>query len=575
MHNKISRVLKKNTLLVSMLFNLLLFAIIYSIYTPHFMTNDDVKMMLRVAGMNRVLEPSAYIHSNIILGNFLTWLYALDKSIPWYAIYTILSLFIAHVAFLYRILRNSPLIRSMFMYLVYFIIVGVQILLNLQFTITAGILSFAGVVLLFFEPKKMRRYYTLQGFFERVFTIRNFIGVLLIFFGSLVRWYSTLLVFGLFLPVVFIQYVFRPFYNARVKVALFVLTFFLCYSGVKYEKYKYRQDIGWKKHLENIPSLVSFIDYQVLENVPIQKKVEILATADWSLNDYYMLMHWFSMNEDLYNKVNFEKILSQVPKVKTNLPFKRVYEITMSILTNQYSISCIFLWFFVSLMINLRLSKILQLFVSLILPIIAILYLIFFRKPPPPRVWYIIMIFITWIPLLLLSKKNNFRSFLKVKLYKKIILCLFAFLLLYNCFLSIQINSNNSKINYESNIWFHNLMDVFNPNPNNLYIVWGEGFPYPLISPFDNLEYLENLNTIGVGVPPTPTTKEVLAKYNIKDVYMAMLEKNNVFLCLHPAHKYKQEMLEKYMLEHYNLSINYNPIFRSGAFNVYKITEMK
>ena len=562
----------RNILFISFFLNLLLFTFTYLIYTPQFLTNDDVKMMLRVAGLNRVLEPSSFIHSNIILGNVLSSLYSFNTRVPWYILYMIFGFFVSHVAFLYRMLKNSPFLSTMVLYLVYFVLIGLNLLINLQFTILGGVLTFSGIALIFFEQqqKKTNKRSQPSSILKEIFTPKNCIGILLILFGSLVRWHSMLLVVALFSPILFIQYFSKPIREIKLKGLLLLIALLTCYGALKYEHYVYNQHPGWKSHLEKVPSLVKFIDYRILETTPVEERVKILSSVDWSVNDYYMLLFWFSMNEELYNKSNFDKILNQAPSIKTNVTLEKTYETLKEIFATQVALNCFLIWLFICITLRLTRNKLLQLLAAFLLPILIILYLVYFRKAPPPRVWYVILAFLAWVPLLLINKKyrptpSKFKSYKKIGLFVilALTLCYSA-----NMLYTYRVISNNRIAN---NLLFKSTIQKFNPSLDNLYVIWGQGFSYELILPFDNLDYIRNFQTIGVGVPPTPTTKQVLEKYGVEDVYMDLIEKDNVFLCLHPSHEKRLNMFNTYMIEHYQRPIQFKRVFEFGIFNVYKI----
>ena len=135
-----TRVLKNRPLMLAMGANLVLFFATYLVWTPGFQSNDDPMMMLLTAGVGRTVEPSLYLgFSHVIVGWMLKHLYALTIHVPWYAFYLIGGLFAAHSTLLFLVLERTQRLSALLLYLVYFLMVGVDLLLNLQFTVTSGL----------------------------------------------------------------------------------------------------------------------------------------------------------------------------------------------------------------------------------------------------------------------------------------------------------------------------------------------------------------------------------------------------------------------------------------------------
>ncbi|MCS7029893.1 MAG: hypothetical protein NZ519_14145, partial [Bacteroidia bacterium] len=58
------------------------------------------------------------------------------------------------------------------------------------------------------------------------------------------------------------------------------------------------------------------LDKEGLEKISHDDKVRALQSVKWSLNDYAMLMNWFFIDSNIYNKSNFTTIVNSIPKKK-------------------------------------------------------------------------------------------------------------------------------------------------------------------------------------------------------------------------------------------------------------------
>ena len=108
--------LENNPAMSANLINFVLFCLIYFFFTASFQTNDDVGMMLEAAGVAIAAEPTEYLlFSNVLIGILLKNLYQISTSVAWYGWYLVGSLFVAHWAILYVILKRNPNFTAIFL----------------------------------------------------------------------------------------------------------------------------------------------------------------------------------------------------------------------------------------------------------------------------------------------------------------------------------------------------------------------------------------------------------------------------------------------------------------------------
>ena len=91
--------------LSSMLLNLGLFFVFFTVFYCRYGTTDDIEMQMVLAGKGVLQEPSAYLRwTHIFIGQVLSSLYSYLPSFPWYSLYLSLAHFLGMSAVLYSIL---------------------------------------------------------------------------------------------------------------------------------------------------------------------------------------------------------------------------------------------------------------------------------------------------------------------------------------------------------------------------------------------------------------------------------------------------------------------------------------
>ena len=96
-----------NIFILSLIINIVLFALFFCFITPHFQTNDD-NMMMEIASGTLTGQPSAYlIYINIIIGKLLVFLYSFLPNINWYPILFYFIHFISMIVIFYSLFSRK------------------------------------------------------------------------------------------------------------------------------------------------------------------------------------------------------------------------------------------------------------------------------------------------------------------------------------------------------------------------------------------------------------------------------------------------------------------------------------
>jgi len=305
MYRAIIKVVKRGTL-VSL--SILAFSVFSAIVllAPHYRGNDDVCWRLLSSGFfSPTQTPSPYlVYINILYGRVLASVYTFWPRWHWYDLFNYALLLLASWAFLLptRALlgRRRGLWVCGFSSFVFF----TAILVQLQFTITAGLLTVSGMLLLFRYASDPNQEPWVACFY----------GVPILVLGSLIRFniFFFILVYGFlaWLPVL-------AFLPIKPKRSLTVLLFFgvaifLAFSAKVYNAKVYESDPTRTHIYPALKTLVSLTEH----SVPVQDRREIvqakLDVLGWSINDYLAVTRHLNTNETLFNSDTLTYLRTQV-----------------------------------------------------------------------------------------------------------------------------------------------------------------------------------------------------------------------------------------------------------------------
>lgn len=552
--------------LYALIINILLFLYLYASYTFRFQTSDDVAMLLKASGTSWIDEPTAHLFfSNVIIGWVLKTLYTTLPNIPWYGLYLIGGMFAFCQVLAYQVLKKVKAPLSIIYYLAFFFMLAMNVTLNLQFTIVSWCLAFAGLMLLAGNFKKINE----MGWLQALKSKEVIAGLILVLISAMIRWPSMLLSALIFLPLFLIQTDFR---NLRKQIQPYFIIGGLivaCFAVNAFSKWSYGLEPARKAHQQFVPVINQFIDYGVLHKIPMEERSPILQSVGWTENDYRILMSWFYMNDTLYSVENANRILAQVPAVKTGSDPNKVFRQISKYSQRKFAINAFILLALGLLIGGVSRNKLLGTVSVALLSVLMIFYLFYFKKPPPPRVFFSFFMLLALVPIILyqhLGHKGN------IKLLQIVgILAVFAIIgYQFNSTIgNYRENSDNIK---SYNEWLHNEMLIINPQPNDLYMVWTSGFPWEFVLPLEKLDYLKNFNscnTMGGYL-----TRSKLKKMNIQDPYRELMNREDMVLVTRATdEKLNYIMFNNYAIEHYGKSVLVSPVRQNRFFSVARFRE--
>lgn len=562
--------LTNRPLAVAGLVNVVLFLLTYLIVTPRFMTNDDPMMMLLAAGVGRITEPSIYLNfSHVAIGRLLAVLYRVTFAIPWYTLYLIAALFAAHVVCLYCMLKRTPIPTALVLYLAFFYLVSVNVLLNLQYTVSATLTVIVGFVLLILEDKPEGGDHGDARGWRTYLSWRNGIGLALVIFGSLSRYQSVALALFMTVPCFLLLLRRGNGRTVAAKVVICGLAFTLCLGLANLNRLAYAANPDCRHFRQCNKLAVQFLDYGAHRRIETSEFRTILDEVGWSANDFWMFGSWFFMNEELYNAQSLRAMLGKLPKWNTYVEVNDVTKVLGDI-SNEGLARAAALFFLVSLvMMRFDWRSICVPVASWLSLLSLTVYMTLFLKPPPDWVYYPMLWFVALLPLLLFDSKRIVRL-QKMGAARRIAGAIAVLLAIVVGVRATSTYHDESATNVRNQRAYRSVIEQMAPRHDQLYFAWTGAAAWQFMPPFGGLELVENL--VAPDSRPDQSTKVVLRHFGIDDIYVALADNDNVFLLLHAG---RGEMAlphyRRYMLEHYGLDVRWRRLFTSGVFDVYDI----
>jgi hypothetical protein len=272
-------------------------------FTPYFETNDDVVMNLVAAGLVVGDRPDEHLlYSNVLIGLPLKALYGACPAVPWYGLYQLATLAVAAGAAGYALLRVNPSARQAAVVLLFLVVVVLPCQVGLQFTKTAFLASFAGLMLLL-AP--------LRGASPRWPRSADVAGVALLTLGSMVRFDSFLMAVVLLVPVAAAGAVAAPGRAVRRAIPVAVAAALAVALSVGNRAY-YARSPGWEDFYAYNSLRVGFTDYDRYADTRETKPA--LDAVGWERVDLDMMRNYCFADRDRYSLARLRQFAAAAPR---------------------------------------------------------------------------------------------------------------------------------------------------------------------------------------------------------------------------------------------------------------------
>ncbi len=555
--------LGRHPLPVALVLNVLLFAAVYASLTPHYVTTDDPAMTMQAAGVSMVDEASPILlFSHPWIGKILTVLYAWNLQVPWYGLYLVGTLFLAHTTLLFALLRNRPTLCALGGFLIYFVAVGVFLLINLQYTIVACLATGSGLVLLLAYPLDRRDG---KACARWCWVPVLLAATMMIVLGGMIRWNGfRMAMAAIVIPGLCYRWG-EPLGRMTLRLTAIAVAILLAGQVQKSDE-RMRAGVENAKYGEVASLRSTFNDCMVLESKPREQQEEIVRHVGWTLNDYDMLMQWFWMDEKVYSPEKMRAIFAELPRAR-DVRLSDVAELGGEILHNPGARSCLLLMVAFGILGWGAWSQLARLSCALGFFVVLMAYLWLSDRRPPERVYVPMLTVLAWLPLVFVDLKEALQP--GKGLLHKMALFGVTLLLAVQAVQVVTCSVAESRRYAARHRELRATVARMSPHPADLYVIQGATFPWRWVTPFCDISFLRPFNSFNLWTDEhSPAAARRLQSRDIDNLYVALADKEHVFLLT--RNNRFLDVYSQFVREHYDLLVTINPVFQAPWFTVYK-----
>ena len=559
--SRISALSQAYPFLSSLCLTFLFFIAFFCCFTSQYGTTDDVEMQMVLSGYGVLQAPSPYLrYTHIGIGQAIATLYELAPSIPWYGSYLYAAHFLGFWAISYSFLALQAGLFRLALLGLLFGSIEIRLLQELQFTSSALMLGFGGILLASIacfkawtsSSKKML-----------------FVAATLLLFVAMMRFDSFILSIILGGPVLLFS-----LYKNRQHLALKVgITFTLLLGAWALQQTHFQliqKEKGWKDFHTYQSLLVgqNMYDYKLpMYTWTAESAPDYYHKVGWSYEDWYFLNKWFLADSTVYGI----KPMLKIHQHFKDKPYPEGYlkQKSLSFLQKYPFTNFIFHSFLIALLALLFIPyspPVYLLIGTVAAETFALLFTLGVFKHLPERVSFPLCAFLVIISLLFIGFKH------KIALRQKIILL--TLLSLFTIDFSKTAFNKSSTIKAQQKAWLQALK-ILKPKANQLYTGGGDFYMEKAILPLTNTadSLFQNFNMLDFGhLSNTPTFYKQLDNFGIKNIHLESINNSALFFIARPNNTYRF-WYKDFLYRHYDKEIYFETALINWDLNiaVYKI----
>ncbi|MDI1235277.1 MAG: hypothetical protein PSX81_13430 [bacterium] len=535
---------------IVVMFNLLVITLALFL-NPRFQTNDDVGMIYAFSGTGMFDSPTPVTaFGTKIFGILMVFLYQLlPTNFEVYTIVLILLLFLSNILVYSKLLQYISYKDSYFLlfFIPVLIFITLYFYLELQFTMVAGWLGFAGMLTILNKPKKNE----------------IIIGLIFILLSTLLRPSIVPIILGfvLLLNIAFVLIskkslaILKPF---LINFTLFFIVFLSVYFiDIQIHTKEEKQFLAFNTFRSGI------VDFNINEtksnsNPFLWEKEELDLFKNWFYNDSIL----YSKEID-YNKATNNQHNQFIEKLNFD-------NIKLAMLLSQFggpTYRCIFILAFIPILLFKRGKRNFIFFIFFILTYIcyySVLSILF--KEPPFRVSF--MMFSAGIIFYLIEvSKNKLNERFSTKNWKAFVCSILILYALWITKISMDMRKNDFAINFCKEKYDHKI----------LYIRWKD-YPYDYANPFMISSSMRNIKFVSMGAFSIhPSVNNSFGKIIFNNLTNDIIGKDSIVSFLLPKDKLIWKSLEisyiNFIKKHYHKTVYFDEVQNSN--HCYDYAEFK
>lgn len=543
---------KRSTVLPLMLVNLVFAAFCLLFCHAHFENNDDFVMMGVVSGLFGSPDPHM-VFINIFAGKFLAFLYSINRSIPWYVIGQIMTIFLSCFLISYVILDNRPSDKKRYICLgLFYVFFAYECYVNIQFTKTGGIAAIAGLALIVRNVTK-----------EKISYPQIVFGFVLSVIGSMIRFNSFMIALSA-TGAFFLVYLYfrRPKLKRIVIISVLLAGAGAVSLGLRlYDTYVYEHTDGWDSFRAYNLERAKFTDRPMPS---FAENRELYDSLGISANDIFLFSHWTFDDPDfctieLMEKVDDEKTspsISSYPGtlVKKILPGNLKYTFTIGLIL-------------ISLLVFYQDRK------NLLLLIPASFALLFYNtvfitieRYLVRRVDLVIAVSMFVMFSLFLEDRKE-----ETKIKPSFFVILVAAALALNIGTITTDVTNKDREMTEEKQEYRDLYDRMYADKDHIYLTQtlsDKSFPIYRISDSYPEGYYGNTYWLGEWLTKSPINNGILANYGLSNPFRDAVDNEAVYMV---SNEFYMPRLLRYVKEHYCPTVEAEVLETTGELIVFRL----
>lgn len=537
-----------------------LLALSWLVFRPSYATNDDVFMTMIASGIGFCPAPDEHlVFTNVLIGQVLSSLYTALPNVPWYGGYLLLIHWIAQTAILYCALtigdpKTVSLRQRVALYLIYFVLVELTLLNNMQFTTTAFLAAQAGLFLLakavWPGGQPNRSLPTLCA------------GALLVVAG-LVRLEGLAMALMVAAPLG-LWLAWRSSWRAMAPAAVAA-----CAAGLMllaasvYDRNCYEDDPAWRGFARFNALRVKFNDYKWTSYTP--RTAELFDSVGWSEADHAMIANWYYDDAELYSEQRLRQVVDGHSWKSDRLGLSFVWQASRGWLQDR---SIVAVWLslpiFLGLMRSDRSAR-RAVWISVGWSLALIVLLSWNTKILPARTYFPMLSFPLAVGMLFSvagamapvtengkEPGNTTRVFAQPRL--RLALVLLAIGLGMGV---VRQASRSIKVNRERQSLISFLAD-WPDGGHRICVCWEAAMPYELISPLDNLAAWRDIPILNLTwTQRTMWQDEIKRRAGIDDLARALYVREDLLLVCTARHR---QVFADFARQHFGAEVEFTPL---------------
>jgi hypothetical protein len=561
----------------SLLAVLALLAIAVVALQPSYDTNDDVFMTMIVSGQGFCPAPDEHlIFTNVIIGQALKWLYTACPHFPWYGCYLLFVHYLAQLVLLYCALSTDvegvasvSMRRRFALYLVYFALVELLFLNNLQFTTTAFLAAQAGIFVLLFVTRRRAQ----QS--DAAVTLPLCAAVLIFVVAGLIRLESLSMALLVAAPLGF-WLLRQASRQVLVKSGMAAgLAAMLIMLATAYDRMSYEHDPRWSGFFSYNQLRVKFNDYGWTSYTP--RTANVFSAVGWTQNDHDMIAHWFFDDPVIYSESHLRGILEAYPWKSERLTMGYCWQIGRGILRDRSIWAVVLVLPFFLASVNRDTHARWAIIGCAITAVALVAFLTWNNKTLPTRVYFPLLSFplsvallfpagsaITISPRVEQQTKGSgrtppawFTRKARPPWARPVIVSLVV-----GVVMGIHHQCRHSVVVHRDRRAFQTFLADLQSSGRDLYVCWEAAMPFELISPLDSLRSWSQIPLLNlVWTQRTVWQDETKRRFGISSLAQAICERDDVILVATPAHR---ALFATFAKEHFQSDVEFVPSANVG-----------